>query len=87
MGEAPPSRYDYEILLDHDPSGTISRHLLESFQNILHATDQLIQSSFQNLLDDTVYTSYSCCELCSRSTAISNAIPRAACESDKYFML
>ena len=35
MGEAPPSRYDYEILLDYDPSGTMSRNLLETFQNIL----------------------------------------------------
>ena len=32
--EAPPSRYDYEILLDYDPSGTICSNLLESFQNI-----------------------------------------------------
>ena len=30
--EAPPSRYDYEILLNYDPSGTISRNLLELFQ-------------------------------------------------------
>ena len=39
MGEAQPSRYDYEILLDYDPSGTISRNLLESFQNILLLTN------------------------------------------------
>ena len=35
MGETPPSRYDYGILLDYDPSGAISRKLLEYFQNIL----------------------------------------------------
>ena len=40
MGEAPPSRYDYEILLDYDPSGTISRNILESFQNILLLTNR-----------------------------------------------
>ena len=33
--EAPPSRYHYGILLDYHPSGTISRNLLEYFQNIL----------------------------------------------------
>ena len=38
MGEAPPSRYDYGILLDYDPFGTISRSLLEYFQNILLLT-------------------------------------------------
>ena len=36
MGEAPPSRYDYRILLDYDP--LISRSLLEYFQNILLLT-------------------------------------------------
>ena len=40
MGEASPSRYDYKILLDYDPSGTISRNLLESFQNILLLTNR-----------------------------------------------
>ena len=40
MGEAPPFRYDYEILLDYDPSGTISMNLLESFQNILLLTNR-----------------------------------------------
>ena len=35
MGEAPPTRYDYEILHDYDSSGTISGNFLESFQNIL----------------------------------------------------
>ena len=39
MGKAPPSRYDYEILLDYDPSGTMSRNLLESFPNILLLTN------------------------------------------------
>ena len=34
MGEAPPSRYDYGILLDYDPSGTISRNRLDYFQNM-----------------------------------------------------
>ena len=28
VGEAPPSRYDYQILLDYDPFGTTSRNLL-----------------------------------------------------------
>ena len=50
MGEAPPSRYDYEMLLDYDPSEIFSEHT---------ATDQSMQYFFQNLLDDTVYyTSY-----------------------------
>ena len=40
MGEASPSRYVYGTLLDYDPSGTISRNLLEYFQNILLAADQ-----------------------------------------------
>ena len=33
--EAPLSRCDCEIRLDYDPSGAISRYLLESFQDIL----------------------------------------------------
>ena len=41
MGEAPPSRYDYGMLLDYDPSGTISRNLLEYFQNILLLTNRI----------------------------------------------
>ena len=40
VDEATPSRYDYEILLDYDTSGTISRNLLESFQNILLLTNR-----------------------------------------------
>ena len=40
MGEAPPSRCDYEILLDYDSSGTISRDLLKSFQDILLLTNR-----------------------------------------------
>ena len=40
MGEAPASRYDYEILLDYDPSGTIFRNRLEYFQNILLLTNR-----------------------------------------------
>ena len=39
VGKAPPSRYDYGILLDFDPSGTMSRNLLEYFQNILLLTN------------------------------------------------
>ena len=39
MGKGPPSRYDYEIFLDYDPFGTISRNLLEFFQNILLQTN------------------------------------------------
>ena len=40
MDEATPSRNDYELLLDYDPSGTIFRNLLESFQNILLLTNR-----------------------------------------------
>ena len=40
MDEVPPSRYDYEILLDYDPSGTISRNFLGSFQNLLLLTNR-----------------------------------------------
>ena len=40
VGEAPSSRYEYEILLDYHPSGTISRNLLESFENILLLTNR-----------------------------------------------
>ena len=60
MGEAPSSLYDFEILLDYDPSGTIPIGTFwdRSFRNILLLTDKLIQSSFQNLLGDTVYTSF-----------------------------
>ena len=39
VGEVPPSRYDYEILLDYDPSGIISRNRLEYFQNVLLLTN------------------------------------------------
>ena len=42
MGEAPPSLYDYQILLgDYEISGTISRNLLEHFQNILLLTNRI----------------------------------------------
>ena len=41
VGEAPPSRYDYGILLDYDPSGAISRNLLEYFQTILLLTNRI----------------------------------------------
>ena len=59
MGEAPPSQYDYGILLDYDPSGTLSRNLLEYFQNILLLTSRIATDprTFQNLLDDTIYNS------------------------------
>ena len=40
VGEARPSRYDYGILLDYDPSGTVSRNLLEYLQNILLLTNR-----------------------------------------------
>ena len=60
MGAAPPSRYDYEILLDYDPSGTISRNRLKSIENILLLTNQsnLPSRTFQmtpyTLLTDAV---------------------------------
>ena len=54
MGEAPPSRYDYEILLDYDLSGTISRNPLECFQNILLLTNRSHLSSRTFLM--TPYT-------------------------------
>ena len=49
MREAPPSRYDYEILLDYYPFGTISRNLRESFQNIRLLTNRsnLTSRTFQ----------------------------------------
>ena len=40
MDEAPPYRYNGKIVLDYDPSGTISKYLLESFQNILLLTNR-----------------------------------------------
>ena len=40
VGEAPPPRYDYEIFLDYDPSGTISGNLVESLQNVLLLTNR-----------------------------------------------
>ena len=40
MGEAPTSRYDYEILQGYDHFGTISTDLLKSFQNILLLTNR-----------------------------------------------
>ena len=60
MGEVPPSRYDYEILVDYDPSGALHRNLLESFQNILLLTNRstLPSRTFQmtpyTLLTDAV---------------------------------
>ena len=41
MEGVPPSRYDYGILPDYDPSGTISRNLLEYFQDILLLTNRI----------------------------------------------
>ena len=49
MGEVPPSRYDYGILLDYDPSGTISRNLLEYF---LEPTTFSFSFSFISLITD-----------------------------------
>ena len=45
MGEASLSRYDYEILLVYDPSGIISRNLLESFHNIMCEVNESITAS------------------------------------------
>ena len=39
VDEAPQSRHDYETIPDNDPSGTISRNVLESFLNILLLTN------------------------------------------------
>ena len=60
MGEALPSRFDYGIFLDCDPSGALSRNLLEYFQDIVLLSIELLrirEPYFQNLLDDTVYNS------------------------------
>ena len=59
MGETPSSQYDYGILLDYDPSGTVPWNLLEYFQNILLLTNGIATDprTFQNLLDDTIYNS------------------------------
>ena len=87
MGEAPLSRYDYEIPLDYDPSGTTSRNLLEYFQNILLLTNRPnIVSRTSRMTPYTLLTDF-CCELCSRSAAIPDAVPTTACDYDKYFTL
>ena len=60
MVEEPPCRYDYGILLDYDPFGTISRNLLEYFRTYCCCPIELLrirEPSFQNLVDDTVYNS------------------------------
>ena len=77
MGGAPSSRYDYEIPLHYDPSGTTSTNLLGSFQNILLLVNR------SNLPVRTFYmTPYPFltlkCELFSRSTVIPDGIRLAA---------
>ena len=86
MGEAPPFRYDYGILLDYDPSGTISRNLLEYFQNIMLLTNQIATDPRiffpepsrwlrKQLLTDGV------------DSALKAQPILTACDPDKYFML
>ena len=56
-GWARHNRLDYGILLDYDPSGTISRNLLEYFLNLLLLTNGIATDPRTFLLDDTVYNS------------------------------
>ena len=87
MGEAPPSRYDYGIILDYDPSGLISRNLLEYFQNILLLTYR-IATDPKTFLPEPF--SWHRIQLFSDGVASAlevQSILLAACNPDKYFML
>ena len=87
MGEASPSRYDYGMLLDYDPSGTLPRNLLEYFQNILLLTNRIATDPRTFLSEPS---------RCHRIQFLTDGVDSAleaqpmllgGCDPDKYFML
>ena len=87
MGEAPSSRYDYGILLDHDPSGTLSRNLLECFQNILLLTNRIATDPRTFLSEPSRWHRVQFLTDGVDSALEAQPILLAACDPDKYFML
>ena len=87
MGEAPPSRYDYEILLDYDPSGTLSRNLLEYFQNILLLSNRIATDPRAFLPEPSRLHRIQFLTNGVDSALEAQPILLAACDPAKYFML
>ena len=88
MGEAPPSWYDYGILLDYDPSGTISRSCPEYHQSILLLTNRIATDPRSFLPEPSRYHRIQF--LIDGVDSALEAQPitlLAACDPDKYFML
>ena len=87
MGEALPSRFGYGILLDYDPSGTISRNLLEHFQNILLLTNRIAADPRTFLPEPSRLHRIQLLTDGVDSVLEAQPILLAACDLDKYFML
>ena len=87
LDEAPPSRYDYGILLDYDPSETISRNLLEDFQNILLLTKRITTDPNIFLPEPSRWYRIQFLTDGVDSALEAQPILLAACDSDKCFML
>ena len=89
MGEAPPSRYDYGILLDYDSSGTISRNLLEHFSEPPTVADQSNCYGPENLPSRTINMTPCTTFLTGGVDSALDVQPilLAACDPDKNFML
>ena len=88
MGDAPPSRYDYGILLDYDTSGTLSRNLLEYFQNILLLLANRIPTNPRTFLPEPSRRH----RIQFLTDGVDSALEvqpilLAACDPEKYFML
>ena len=87
MGEAPPSRYDYGILLDYDPSGTMSKNLLEYFQKIPLLTNRITTHPRTFLPEPSRWHRIQFLTDGVDSALEGQPILLAACDVDKYFML
>ena len=87
MDETPPSRYDYGILLDYDPSGIISRNLLEYFQNILLLTNRIATDPRTFLPEPSRSHRIQFLTDGVDSALEAQPILLAACDPDRYFML
>ena len=87
VGEAPPSRYDYGILLNYDPSGTMSRKRLEYFQNILLLSNRIAAVSRIFLPEPSRCHYIQFLTDGGDSALEAQPILLAACDPGKYFML
>ena len=78
---------DYGILLDYDPSGTISRNLLEYFQSILLLTNRIATDPGTFLPEPSRQRRIQFLTDGVDSALEAQPILLAACDPDKYFIL